>query len=75
MLGLGILFENLFRLFDFFGRVFIVAEITGQVLLIRSKIDHTMAAEIEQYHFFLALFLGFFGQIDDTGQRVVGFRC
>ena len=47
VLRLGILLENLFRLFDFIGRIFIITEIARQELLVCPEVNHTMAAEIK----------------------------
>jgi len=43
---LGILFEDFFRLFDFLGRMFIIAEIAREELFVCPEVNHTMPAEV-----------------------------
>ena len=47
VLRLGVLLENLFRLFDFLSRIFIVGKIARQELLVGPEVNHTMAAEVK----------------------------
>ncbi len=74
LLGLGIIIHNGGVLRLILLTHFVVLQLPGKVLVVRTEVDQSVTAIVKQNNFLLAFLFGFFGFIHHSGQRMVGFR-
>ena len=66
MLRFRVLLKDFFSFLDFFGRVFIILELTRQELLVGAQVNQSVTAKVKQNNLFFAFFFGFLGNINYT---------